>query len=89
MIKLPAIPVPLRELLARLGMQAPDWQSMIWALGLLIVPIAKVFLYDVWALQTLYRIVAFIGLGILLIVGGYLYQRNSKRIIGFFKDKPA
>jgi uncharacterized membrane protein len=61
----------------------------IWALGLLIIPIIKVFLYDVWALQTIYRIVAFIGLGILLIAGGYLYQRNSKTIIGFFTDRHA
>jgi uncharacterized membrane protein len=58
----------------------------IWALGLLIIPIIKVFLYDVWALQTIYRIVAFVGLGILLIVGGYLYQRNSKAIRGFFAE---
>ena len=66
---------------------AKRWRQVrIWALGLLVVPIAKVFLYDVWALQTLYRIVAFVGLGILLIVGGYLYQRNSKRIIGFFNE---
>jgi hypothetical protein len=66
------------------------WRSVrIWALGLLIIPIIKVFLYDVWALQTLYRIVAFVGLGILLIVGGYLYQRNSKTIIGFFTDRHA
>ena len=64
-------------------------QVRIWALALLVVPIAKVFLYDVWALQTLYRIVAFVGLGILLIMGGYLYQRNSKRIIGFFTDQRA
>jgi uncharacterized membrane protein len=65
------------------------WRTVrIWGLGLLVIPILKVFLYDVWALQTLYRIVAFVGLGILLIVGGYLYQRNSRAIIGFFTDKP-
>ena len=59
----------------------------IWALGLLELPVAKVFLYDVWALQTVYRIVAFVVLGLLLIGGGYLYQRNSKTIRGFFSVK--
>lgn len=59
------------------------------ALGLFAIAVAKVFLYDVWALQTIYRVAAFTGLGVLLIVGGYLYQRNSKAIIGFFALKES
>jgi uncharacterized membrane protein len=57
------------------------------ALGLLIVPIGKVFIYDVWALETIYRIIAFIGLGLLLLISAYLYQRYSKTIKRFIAEK--
>ena len=53
------------------------------ALGLLAIPIIKVFVYDVFALEQVYRIIAFVGLGILLIASGYLYQRHRKAIMGF------
>jgi uncharacterized membrane protein len=46
-----------------------------------------VFVYDVFKLATGYRIAAFVGLGVLLIVSGYLYQRYSKIIKGFFIEK--
>jgi uncharacterized membrane protein len=59
----------------------------LWALGLLIVPIGKVFLYDVWALETIYRIIAFVGLGLLLLISAYLYQRYSEVIKGVFTKK--
>ena len=55
----------------------------IWALGQLAVPIVKVFAYDVFKLETIYKVIAFVVLGVLLIVGGYLYQRHSKSIRGF------
>ena len=53
------------------------------ALGLLVIPIVKVFVYDVFALEQVYRIIAFIGLGILLLLSAYLYQRHRKAIMGF------
>jgi uncharacterized membrane protein len=53
------------------------------ALALLLVAIAKVFVYDVFKLAMVYRIVAFVGLGLLLLASGYLYQRYSKRIREF------
>jgi uncharacterized membrane protein len=65
---------------------AKRWRAVrLWALGLLFVPIAKVFVYDVWALETLYRIIAFVGLGLLLLAGAYLYQRYGKAIRGFIR----
>jgi uncharacterized membrane protein len=57
------------------------------ALALLLVSIIKVFVYDVWTLETVYRILALVGLGILLLVSGYLYQRYSKRIRGFLVNQ--
>jgi uncharacterized membrane protein len=52
-------------------------------LALTALSILKVFVYDVFTLETVYRIGAFIGLGILLLIGGYLYQRYSARIKEF------
>ncbi len=56
----------------------------IGSLALLAVPIVKVFVYDVFKLETSYRIGAFVGLGVLLLVSAYLYQRYSKIIKGVF-----
>jgi uncharacterized membrane protein len=57
------------------------------ALALLTIPIAKVFVYDVFTLERIYRVVAFMGLGALLLIGGYLYQRYSSKINGFILAK--
>jgi uncharacterized membrane protein len=57
------------------------------ALGFLVVPIIKVFAYDVFKLEMAYRIGAFVGLGLLLLVSAYLYQRYSKIIKGVFVEK--
>jgi len=56
-------------------------------LGLLAIPIVKVFVYDVFALEQVYRIIAFVGLGLLLLISGYLYQRYSEAIKGFIVEK--
>jgi uncharacterized membrane protein len=45
------------------------------ALGLLLVTIAKVFLYDMSTLTSVYRVASFIGLGLLLLAGAFAYQR--------------
>ena len=67
-----AVGIAKRSLPVRLG-----------ALVLIALSILKVFVYDVFALETLYRIIAFVGLGLLLLAGGYLYQRYRTRIREF------
>lgn len=57
------------------------------ALGLLVIAIGKVFVYDVFKLELGYRIIAFVGLGVLLLVSAYLYQRYSQIIKGVFVEK--
>jgi len=57
------------------------------ALAFLVFPIIKVFVYDVFKLEMGYRIGAFVGLGLLLLVSAYLYQRYSKVIKGVFIEK--
>jgi uncharacterized membrane protein len=54
---------------------------------LITIPIAKVFVYDVFALEQLYRIIAFVGLGLLLIASGYLYQRYRVAIKDFIVER--
>ena len=53
------------------------------ALGLLAIPIVKVFVYDVFALEQVYRIIAFVGLGFLLLASAYFYNRYSKAVKSF------
>ena len=55
-------------------------------LALLAVPVLKLFLYDSFQLDQGYRVAAFIGLGVLLLAGGLLYQRFSRQIRGFLLD---
>jgi uncharacterized membrane protein len=44
--------------------------------------IIKVFLFDLSALQTIYRIVSFIVLGMVLLIVSYFYNRFKNRIFG-------
>jgi uncharacterized membrane protein len=64
------------------------WRRVrLWAIGLLALPVIKLFVWDVWALDMVYRIVAFVGLGILLTAGAYMFQRYSRAIRGFVVNK--
>ena len=45
------------------------------ALGLLLATIAKVFLYDLSTLTSIYRVISLIALGLLLLAGAFAYQR--------------
>ncbi len=45
------------------------------SLGLLLLAVAKVFLFDMAGLDGLYRVASFFGLGIVLLTVGFLYQR--------------
>ena len=55
-------------------------------LALLTIPVAKVFVYDVFQLEQAYRVAAFVGLGALLLIGGYLYQRFGRAIREFVTE---
>ena len=46
------------------------------SLGLLAITVGKVFLYDLSALQRIYRILSFIGLGVLLLAISFAYQKK-------------
>ncbi|MEK7560579.1 MAG: DUF2339 domain-containing protein [Patescibacteria group bacterium] len=57
-------------------------RNLRWAaLGLFGITIFKVFLIDLANLQTLYRIISFIGLGVVLLLASYLYFRFEQKLI--------
>ena len=49
------------------------------ALALLLVTVGKVFLYDLAALTSVYRVASFVGLGLLLLAGAFAWQRMRPR----------
>ena len=59
------------------------------SLGLLAVPVVKLFLADSFALEQGYRVAAFMCLGALLLAGGFLYQRYQEAIRGFLFEAEA
>jgi uncharacterized membrane protein len=52
------------------------------AIALLAVTIVKAFLFDLSMLGGIYRIIGFVGLGVFLLLGAWLYQRYRDVIIG-------
>ena len=49
------------------------------ALGLILMATAKVFLFDLATLSSLYRVASFLALGLLLLVGAFIWQRTRPR----------
>jgi len=57
--------------------------ARIGGLIVLAIPIVKLFFYDIFSLDQIYRVSAFLILGAILIIGGFMYQRYSKLIKRF------
>ncbi len=55
-------------------------------LGFFLVPIGKLFLYDIWQLGPAVVWIAFLGLGIVLLITGLTYQRFQDRIQKFIRE---
>lgn len=49
-------------------------------LGILASAVTRVFLFDVWRLETLYRILSFVALGIVLLALGFVYNKFQDKI---------
>jgi hypothetical protein len=49
-------------------------------LGVLAFALGRVVFNDVWQLETIYRILSFMALGIVLLVLGFIYNRHQERI---------
>jgi uncharacterized membrane protein len=49
-------------------------------LGILACALGRVVIFDVWKLETLYRILSFLALGIVLLVLGFIYNKYQDKI---------
>ena len=65
------------------GIASANSSIRLAGMGLLAVPVAKLFVFDVFLLGMAYRVIAFITLGCLLLGMGLVYQRYSLVVRGF------
>lgn len=56
-------------------------------IALLAVPVIKLFAFDVFLLEQIYRVAAFVILGVLLLGTGLAYQRYSEELRGFLMGR--
>jgi hypothetical protein len=63
-------------LLIALGMRRAYPPVRYVGMTILAVTVVKVFFYDLWELGGIYRVVGFIGFGVLLVLVSYLYQKR-------------
>ncbi len=49
-------------------------------LGLLACALGRIVIFDVWKLETLYRILSFMALGVVLLVLGFVYSKYQEKI---------
>jgi uncharacterized membrane protein len=70
------------------GLRRDDRALRLGSLALLLVTVGKVFLYDLAALTSLYRVGSFIGLGLLLLVAAAVWQRMRPRPLPDLREVP-
>jgi uncharacterized membrane protein len=58
-----------------LGLACRERIARWWGLGILAIALGRVVLVDVWQLDTLSRILTFLGLGAILLALGFVYNR--------------
>jgi uncharacterized membrane protein len=76
-------------LLIALGVITRTSVNRVLGLGLMALVVFKLYLRDIWDLGFLFRIVAFLGLGVLLLTVSYLYSRFRPTIEKLWKDDPT
>lgn len=64
-------------ILIAFGMQRAYAPVRYVGMTILAITVMKVFFYDLWELGGIYRVVGFLGFGILLVLVSYLYQRGA------------
>ena len=58
------------------------------ALGVLLVAVGKVFLFDLATLTSVYRVASFVGLGLLLLMAAFAWQRMRPRPLPDLRKTP-
>ena len=75
--------------LLMIGLQSRTLINRVMGLILFGVVIFKLYLSDVWMLDKIFRMIAFLALGGLLVAGSYLYSRFRTRIETLWKKDDA
>jgi uncharacterized membrane protein len=57
--------------------------SVFWGL------VTKVFLADLATMTSVYRVVSFIGIGLLLLLGAFVWQRLRPQALSDLRETPA
>jgi uncharacterized membrane protein len=73
-------------LLIAIGVRARSALNRILGLGLMALVIVKLYFYDVWEASRLFRTVAFVSLGVLLLLTSYLYSRFRTTIESWWRN---
>jgi hypothetical protein len=76
-------------ILVSVGVATRSTVNRIAGLALIALVILKLYLFDIWQLERIYRISAFVVLGILLIATSFLYSRFRGLVEGWWKDDEA
>jgi uncharacterized membrane protein len=76
-------------MLIAIGVATRTAFNRVLGLGLIGLVIVKLYLSDVWILGKVFRITAFLGLGVLLLVTSFLYSRFRHVVERLLKDDPA
>jgi uncharacterized membrane protein len=76
-------------MLITLGVATKTSVNRVLGLVLMAFVVLKLYLSDVWELGYLFKIVAFVGLGVLLLTVSYLYSRFRPVIEKLWKDDPS
>lgn len=72
-------------ILLALGILKKSTISRLLAIFIFGIVIFKVFLFDTSSLDTLYKFISFLTLGVILLLTGFLYNKYKERIMEFIK----
>jgi uncharacterized membrane protein len=73
-------------ILVSIGVATRSAVNRIAGLALIALVILKLYFFDIWQLERIYRISAFVALGILLIATSFLYSRFRGLVEGWWQD---
>ena len=76
-------------MLVALGVLARSPINRILGLGLLAIVVVKLYVYDIWLLERMFRVIAFSALGVLLLVTSFLYSRFREAIENWWRHDQA
>jgi uncharacterized membrane protein len=76
-------------ILVAIGVKTQAAIHRVLGLALVVLVVAKLYLVDVWVLGRLFRITAFLALGVLLLALSYLYSRLRPVLDRLLRDDPS